>query len=137
MDLMPFINKAGCECLNESDEHGFDNCLRKDMTFLESDCDEQVIDISQLKLIGIISVYACSGFFIMFPSHGFMFLLPRWPLPFLFLSFSFFGDIDPPPYSVLYKLPRSLYRILEFLDWPGCWVELSWALTVLKSFCSF
>lgn len=43
MDLMPFINKAGCECLNESDEHGFDNCLRKDMTFLESDCDEQVI----------------------------------------------------------------------------------------------
>lgn len=74
---MPFINKAGCECLNESDEHGFDNCLRKDMTFLESDCDEQVIDTSQLKLIGIISVYACSRFFIMFPSHGFMFLLPR------------------------------------------------------------
>jgi hypothetical protein len=44
MDLMPFINKAGCECLNESDEHGFDNCLRKDMTFLESDCDEQVTE---------------------------------------------------------------------------------------------
>lgn len=43
MDLMPFINKAGCECLNESDEHGFDNCLRKDPTFLESDCDEQVM----------------------------------------------------------------------------------------------
>lgn len=42
MDLMPFINKAGCECLNESDEHGFDNCLRKDATYLESDCDEQV-----------------------------------------------------------------------------------------------
>lgn len=42
MDLMPFINKAGCECLNESDEHGFDNCLRKDSTYLESDCDEQV-----------------------------------------------------------------------------------------------
>lgn len=40
---MPFINKAGCECLNESDEHGFDNCLRKDMTFLESDCDEQLL----------------------------------------------------------------------------------------------
>ncbi|CAI5787779.1 1 isoform X2 [Podarcis lilfordi] len=43
MDLMPFINKAGCECLNESDEHGFDNCLRKDSTFLESDCDEQLL----------------------------------------------------------------------------------------------
>ncbi|KAG8131229.1 hypothetical protein E2320_017762 [Naja naja] len=43
MDLMPFVNKAGCECLNESDEHGFDNCLRKDSTFLESDCDEQLL----------------------------------------------------------------------------------------------
>ncbi|XP_036872168.1 thioredoxin-like protein 1 isoform X1 [Manis javanica] len=43
MDLMPFINKAGCECLNESDDHGFDNCLRKDTTFLESDCDEQLL----------------------------------------------------------------------------------------------
>ncbi|XP_029435607.1 thioredoxin-like protein 1 isoform X1 [Rhinatrema bivittatum] len=43
MDLMPFINKAGCECLNESDDHGFDNCLRKDPTYLESDCDEQLL----------------------------------------------------------------------------------------------
>ncbi|XP_062984286.1 thioredoxin-like protein 1 isoform X1 [Elgaria multicarinata webbii] len=43
MDLMPFVNKAGCECLNESDEHGFDNCLRKDTTYLESDCDEQLL----------------------------------------------------------------------------------------------
>ncbi|KAH0627842.1 hypothetical protein JD844_008338 [Phrynosoma platyrhinos] len=43
MDLMPFVNKAGCECLNESDEHGFENCLRKDSTYLESDCDEQLL----------------------------------------------------------------------------------------------
>ncbi|XP_030047773.1 thioredoxin-like protein 1 [Microcaecilia unicolor] len=43
MDLLPFINKAGCECLNESDDHGFDNCLRKDSTYLESDCDEQLL----------------------------------------------------------------------------------------------
>lgn len=43
MDLMPFVNKAGCECLNESDECGFDNCLSKDPTFLESDCDEQLL----------------------------------------------------------------------------------------------
>ncbi|XP_029548374.1 thioredoxin-like protein 1 [Salmo trutta] len=42
MDLMPFVNKAGCECLNESDESGFENCLVKDTTYLESDCDEQV-----------------------------------------------------------------------------------------------
>ncbi|NXK74719.1 TXNL1 protein, partial [Amazona guildingii] len=43
MDLMPFINKAGCECLNESDEHGFENCFRKDASYLESDCDEQLL----------------------------------------------------------------------------------------------
>lgn len=42
MDLMPFVNKAGCECLNESDDCGFDNCLIKDSSYLESDCDEQV-----------------------------------------------------------------------------------------------
>lgn len=39
---MPFVNKAGCECLNESDDCGFDNCLIKDSSYLESDCDEQV-----------------------------------------------------------------------------------------------
>uniref|UniRef100_A0A1A8P1G9 Thioredoxin-like 1 n=2 Tax=Nothobranchius TaxID=28779 RepID=A0A1A8P1G9_9TELE len=43
MDLMPFVNKAGCECLNESDDCGFDNCLVKDSTYLESDCDEQFL----------------------------------------------------------------------------------------------
>lgn len=42
MDLMPFVNKAGCECLNESDDCGFDNCLNKEPSYLESDCDEQV-----------------------------------------------------------------------------------------------
>nr|AVD96635.1 thioredoxin-like protein 1 [Hippocampus abdominalis] len=43
MDLMPFVNKAGCECLNESDDCGFDNCLLKDSSYLESDCDEQLL----------------------------------------------------------------------------------------------
>jgi len=42
MDLMPFVSKAGCECLNESDDCGFDNCLIKDSTYMESDCDGQV-----------------------------------------------------------------------------------------------
>lgn len=42
MDLMPFVNKAGCECLNESDDCGFENCLNKEPSYLESDCDEQV-----------------------------------------------------------------------------------------------
>uniref|UniRef100_A0A3Q3WU53 PITH domain-containing protein n=1 Tax=Mola mola TaxID=94237 RepID=A0A3Q3WU53_MOLML len=43
MDLMPFISKTGCECLNESDDCGFDNCLTKDSSYLESDCDEQLL----------------------------------------------------------------------------------------------
>ncbi|XP_043930854.1 thioredoxin-like protein 1 [Protopterus annectens] len=43
MDLMPFVNKAGCECLNESDDNGLENCFRKDTTYLESDCDEQLL----------------------------------------------------------------------------------------------
>ncbi|XP_006626650.1 thioredoxin-like protein 1 [Lepisosteus oculatus] len=43
MDLMPFVNKSGCECLNESDENGFENCLQKDPSFLESDCDDQLL----------------------------------------------------------------------------------------------
>ncbi|XP_075885393.1 thioredoxin-like protein 1 [Nelusetta ayraudi] len=43
MDLMPFVNKAGCECLNESDDCGFENCLNKEPSCLESDCDEQLL----------------------------------------------------------------------------------------------
>uniref|UniRef100_A0A3Q3NKT2 Thioredoxin-like 1 n=1 Tax=Mastacembelus armatus TaxID=205130 RepID=A0A3Q3NKT2_9TELE len=43
MDLMPFVNKVGCECLNESDDCGFDKCLVKDSSYLESDCDEQLL----------------------------------------------------------------------------------------------
>lgn len=51
MDLMPFVNKAGCECLNESDDCGFDNCLIKDTSYLESDCDEQVSVVSPLPVL--------------------------------------------------------------------------------------
>lgn len=51
MDLMPFVNKAGCECLNESDDCGFDNCLIKDSSYMESDCDEQVLaDIANVTM---------------------------------------------------------------------------------------
>lgn len=43
-DLTPLINKSGCECLNESDEYEFSNCLESHKgTYLESDCDEQLI----------------------------------------------------------------------------------------------
>ena len=43
MDLITFITKAQCECLNESDEHSFTQCLTADGGYLESDCDEQLI----------------------------------------------------------------------------------------------
>ncbi|CAH1108521.1 unnamed protein product [Psylliodes chrysocephalus] len=43
MDLSPFISKAECECLNESDDHPFTHCLTSGGGFLQSDCDEQLI----------------------------------------------------------------------------------------------
>ena len=51
MDLMPFVNKAGCECLNESDDCGFDNCLNKESSYLESDCDEQVSTAAAITVL--------------------------------------------------------------------------------------
>lgn len=61
MDLLPFINKAGCECLNESDEHGFENCLRKDSSYLESDCDEQVQPSPSRALLGFTGFFLLRG----------------------------------------------------------------------------
>ncbi|KAH3873149.1 thioredoxin-like protein 1 [Dreissena polymorpha] len=61
MDLGTFINKSGCECLNEADEHPLAHCLTTKGGYLESDCDEQIlisIEFSQpvklhsLKLYG-------------------------------------------------------------------------------------
>ncbi|KAJ8976317.1 hypothetical protein NQ317_010271 [Molorchus minor] len=43
MDLHPFISKAQCECLNESDDHPFTHCLTSEGGYLQSDCDEQLI----------------------------------------------------------------------------------------------
>jgi len=43
MDLIFFMHKSGCECLNESDDHPFANCLQSTGGYLESDCDEQLI----------------------------------------------------------------------------------------------
>ncbi|XP_060536095.1 thioredoxin-like protein 1 [Cylas formicarius] len=43
MDLFPFIMKAQCECLNESDEHPLTHALQSGGGFLQSDCDEQLI----------------------------------------------------------------------------------------------
>ncbi|XP_043469683.1 thioredoxin-like protein 1 [Leptopilina heterotoma] len=43
MDLISFVAKTQCECLNESDDHPLVQCLSADEGFLESDCDEQLI----------------------------------------------------------------------------------------------
>merc|ERR1711976_84755 len=43
LDLSSMINKSGCECLNESDDHPLEHCLTNNKGFLESDCDEQLI----------------------------------------------------------------------------------------------
>ncbi|XP_054707207.1 thioredoxin-like protein 1 [Uloborus diversus] len=43
VDLVSFICKSACECLNDSDDHPFANCLSAGDDFLESDCDEQLI----------------------------------------------------------------------------------------------
>ena len=44
IDLSSFINKSESECLNESDDHNLSGCLTSGSnTYLESDCDEQLI----------------------------------------------------------------------------------------------
>lgn len=43
VDLVTFIAKSTCECLNDSDDHPFANCLSAGGGYLESDCDEQLI----------------------------------------------------------------------------------------------
>ena len=42
MDLTTFIEKNGCECLNEADGHTLAHALTSKGGYLESDCDEQV-----------------------------------------------------------------------------------------------
>lgn len=42
MDLLMFIMKPQCECLNESDDHPLSGCMDSGPGFLQSDCDEQV-----------------------------------------------------------------------------------------------
>lgn len=42
-DLKPFFLSSGCNCLNESDDHTHANIFADNDTYLESDCDEQLI----------------------------------------------------------------------------------------------
>lgn len=43
MDLSSFIVSSQCECFNESDQHPFMNTQNSSGSYLESDCDEQLI----------------------------------------------------------------------------------------------
>jgi hypothetical protein len=44
MDLVSLINKAQSECLNQSDDHVWEHALTPSTTtFLQSDCDEQIL----------------------------------------------------------------------------------------------
>lgn len=43
VDLVSFIAKSSCECLNDADDHPFVNSLSTSGGYLESDCDEQLI----------------------------------------------------------------------------------------------
>jgi thioredoxin-like negative regulator of GroEL len=44
IDLAPLINKAQCECLNQSDDHIWEHALSaNNATYLQSDCDEQIL----------------------------------------------------------------------------------------------
>lgn len=43
MDLVTFITKSECECLNESDDHPLAHALNNGSGYLASDCDEQLI----------------------------------------------------------------------------------------------
>ena len=42
-DLSNYINASGSNCLNESDDHTHANVFKKDNSYLESDCDEQLL----------------------------------------------------------------------------------------------
>ncbi|XP_031568357.1 thioredoxin-like protein 1 [Actinia tenebrosa] len=43
VDLHSFINKSGCESLNEDNEHTLADALSKGPAYLQSDCDEQLL----------------------------------------------------------------------------------------------
>lgn len=43
IDLASFINESQCECSNESYQHTFANTRNTSRSYLESDCDRQLI----------------------------------------------------------------------------------------------
>ena len=53
MDLSAMISSAGCECMNESDDHPLAHALTSKGGYLESDCDEQVSGVDGLTTQGL------------------------------------------------------------------------------------
>lgn len=43
MDLLPFLDKTRCECLNEQDSHSLEHALNPKGGYLASDADEQLV----------------------------------------------------------------------------------------------
>ncbi|XP_071480233.1 thioredoxin-like protein 1 [Diadema antillarum] len=61
IDLNSLIDKRHSECLNQSDDHVLEGCLKKGEGYLESDCDEQLmillsfqqnVKLHSLRLLG-------------------------------------------------------------------------------------
>ena len=52
------------ECLNQSNDHDLEACLTNDENYLESDCDEQVIHVTFVCVVFILSdSFRCSWWF--------------------------------------------------------------------------
>ncbi|XP_055606650.1 thioredoxin-like protein 1 [Uranotaenia lowii] len=66
LDLVTFIQKNQCECLNESDDHPLTNALSATGGHLESGCDEQlIISVTFNQVVKIHSIKFKSP-----PAHG-------------------------------------------------------------------
>ncbi|XP_069108906.1 uncharacterized protein, partial [Argopecten irradians] len=62
MDLGSFINKSGCECLNEADDHPLAHAFTTKGGYLESDCDEQIGPLKLSKCLAVsASAYLSRG----------------------------------------------------------------------------
>ena len=64
VDLGKFLNKPGCECLNEADDHPYAHALNSGGGFLESDCDEQLI--LSLAFNQVCTWFIVSGFHLIY-----------------------------------------------------------------------
>jgi len=66
MDLLPMLNKKGCQCLNQDKSHTYDNALfnASSNSWLQSDVDEQILlhlDFSQVVKVNSLRIKAPEG----------------------------------------------------------------------------